>query len=73
MFRCPSVRRADGDQNRTVWIGVGQSLADPVQRNSEARPKERRQDSRTPSGRESWRVLDNKLDNMTIYGPPKCP
>ena len=44
MFRCPSVRRADGDQNRTVWIGVGQSLADPVQRNSEARPKERRQD-----------------------------
>ena len=50
MIRCPSVRRADGDQDRTVWIGVGQFLADPVQRNSESRPKERRQDTRTPSG-----------------------
>ena len=73
MIRCPSVRRADGDQDRTVWIGVGQSLADPVQRNSKSRPKERRQDTRTPSGRKIWRFLDNKLDNMTTYGPPKCP
>ena len=73
MIRCPSVRRADGEQDRTVSIGVCQFLADPVQRNSQSRPKERRQDARTPSGREIWSSLDNKLDNMTTYGPLKCP